>query len=73
VKTALKGNRFRDAEDIKKNETAELNVVLLEVFANCFQKLFKHFNKCIKVGEDCLSNDKTIFDFPVLFISFFSH
>jgi hypothetical protein len=39
VKTALKGKRFQDAEDIEKNVMAELNAVPLEVFADRFQKL----------------------------------
>jgi histone-lysine N-methyltransferase SETMAR len=50
VKTALKGKRFQEVEDIKKNVTAELNAVLFEAFANCFQKLFERCNKCIQVG-----------------------
>jgi hypothetical protein len=33
VKTAFKGKRFQDVEDIKKNVTAELNVIPLEAFA----------------------------------------
>jgi hypothetical protein len=40
MKTALKGKKFQDAEDIKKNVTAELNAVPMEAFADCFQKLF---------------------------------
>jgi hypothetical protein len=30
----------------------ELNAILLEALADCFQELFKHFNKCIQVGGD---------------------
>jgi hypothetical protein len=40
VKTALKEKRFQDVEHIKKNMMAELNVVFLEAFADCFLKLF---------------------------------
>jgi hypothetical protein len=47
VKTAIKGKRFQDVEDIKKNMTAELNAVPLEAFADCFQKHFERCNKCI--------------------------
>jgi hypothetical protein len=36
VKTSIKGKRFRDVEDIKKNETAKLNAVPLEAFADSF-------------------------------------
>jgi epoxyqueuosine reductase QueG len=52
VKTALKGKRFQDAEDIKKKVKAELNAVSLEAFAECFQNLFEGCNKCIQVGRD---------------------
>jgi hypothetical protein len=40
VKTTSKGKTFQDVADIKKNVTAELNAVLLEAFADCFQKTF---------------------------------
>jgi hypothetical protein len=40
VKTALKGKRFQDAEDINKNVMDELNSIPLEAFANRFKKLF---------------------------------
>jgi hypothetical protein len=50
VKTALKGKKFQDAEDIKKNLTAGLNAVILEAFIGCSQKLFERFNTCIQVG-----------------------
>jgi hypothetical protein len=52
VKTAFKGKKFQDAEDIKKNVTAEMNAVILEDFAGCFQKLFEGFNTCIQVAVD---------------------
>jgi hypothetical protein len=56
VKTALKGKRFIDVEDIKKNVMAELNTVPLEAFDNCFQELLKQCKKCIQVGRDCFEN-----------------
>jgi hypothetical protein len=46
VKTALKGKRFQE------NVMAELNAVPLETFADCFQKLFKRYNKRVQVGRD---------------------
>jgi hypothetical protein len=52
VKTALKGKRFQDVEDIKKNVTAELNAVPMEAFADCFQKRFGRCNKFIQIGGD---------------------
>jgi hypothetical protein len=36
VKTAYKGKRFQDVEDIKKNMVAKVNTVPLEAFAGCF-------------------------------------
>jgi hypothetical protein len=39
VKTGLKGKRFHDVEDIKKNVTVEMNPVPLEALADCSQKL----------------------------------
>jgi hypothetical protein len=72
VKPALKGMRFQDVEGIKENVTAELNAVLLEAFADCSQKLFERFNKCIQVdGEITFNRNKTIFYFLIYFI--FSH
>jgi transposase len=41
MKIALKGKRFQDVEDIKKNVTAKLNALLSETFSDCFQKRFK--------------------------------
>jgi hypothetical protein len=52
VKTALKGKRFQDVEDIKNSVTAELNALPLEAFADCFQKLFERCNRYIEVGGD---------------------
>jgi hypothetical protein len=40
VKTALKGKRFQEAEDIKKNLNAELNALPSEVFADFFSYIF---------------------------------
>jgi hypothetical protein len=37
----LKGKRFEDVKDIKKNMMAELKAVPLEAFAECLQKLIK--------------------------------
>jgi hypothetical protein len=52
VKTALKGKWFQNVEDIKKIVMAELNIVPLETAADCFQKLFKQYNKRVQVGGD---------------------
>jgi hypothetical protein len=37
---------------MKENMTTRLNAVPLEAFADCFQKHFKRFNKCIQVDGD---------------------
>jgi hypothetical protein len=52
VKTVLQENKFCDAEDIKKNVTAQLNAVPLEAFSDCLQKPFERFNTYNQVGED---------------------
>jgi hypothetical protein len=52
ARTAFKGKRFQDVEDVKKNVKAERNAVPLEAFAGCFQKLFERCNKCTQVGGD---------------------
>jgi hypothetical protein len=75
VTTALKEKRFQDAEDIKKNVTAELNGVRLEAFANCFQNpfTFKRFDTCNHAGGNNLNRNKTFFFyFLVFFIYFFA-
>jgi hypothetical protein len=41
VKTALKGKRFQDVEDIKKNVTAELNAVLWRPLLTVFKNVLK--------------------------------
>jgi hypothetical protein len=51
MKTALKGKRLLDDED-KENVTAELKDLLLEVYGDCFQKLFKQFITYIQTGGD---------------------
>jgi hypothetical protein len=50
VKTTLKGKSFQNVSDIKEYDVTGLNLVHLEAFADGFQKLFKLFNKYIKVG-----------------------
>jgi hypothetical protein len=51
MKTVLEGKKILDAED-KENVTAGLKALPLEVFGDCFQKLFKEFNTYIQVGGD---------------------
>jgi hypothetical protein len=55
VKTTLKGKRFEDVEDIKKNIMAKLNIVPLEAFA-----VFKNFDSTnvFKLVEITLNRNK---------------
>jgi hypothetical protein len=48
----MKGRDFRMFKTFRKNMTAEMKAVPLESFADCFQKLFRRFNKLIQVGGD---------------------
>jgi hypothetical protein len=52
VKTPSKERGFRILKTLRKNVTAELNVIHLEAFVDCFQKLFERSNKRIQVGGD---------------------
>jgi hypothetical protein len=73
VKTVLKGKRFQDVEDIKKNVTAELNAVPLEAFADCFQKLFGAATSILKWAEITLNRNKTNFYLLVFLIPLTHH
>jgi hypothetical protein len=53
VKTALKGENFQDAEDIKKNVIFGLIAFPLEAFADYFQTLSKRFSTHIQDDGDC--------------------
>jgi uncharacterized membrane protein YccF (DUF307 family) len=48
VKTALKGNRFQDVEDIKKNVTAELNAVIWRLLLTVFKNFLNDAAKVFK-------------------------
>jgi transposase len=48
VKSALKGNRFQDVEDIKKNVAAELNAVPLEALLTVFKSFLDDATNVIK-------------------------
>jgi hypothetical protein len=60
VNTALKGKRFRDAEDIKENVDgrAELNAVLLETV---FKKFLNDSTHVLKMAEMSLNRNKNNF------------
>jgi hypothetical protein len=68
VKTALKGKRFQDTEDIKENVTAELNAPPLEAFADCFQKFLNYSANVFNWAEVASNRNKIIFDFLFYFV-----
>jgi hypothetical protein len=41
--TTVKGRRFQDVEHIKKNATAELNALPLDMFSDAFMRTFRKF------------------------------
>jgi hypothetical protein len=67
AKTAFKGKKFQDIEDIKKNVKAELNAVSLEAFSDCFQSLFERFNSVFKWVEITFNINKKFFIFFYFF------
>jgi hypothetical protein len=67
-KTTLKGKRFHNAEDIKKNVTTKLNVVPLKTSDNCFQNFLNNPTHVFKYVEITLNRNKTIFYFLVFFL-----
>jgi hypothetical protein len=71
VKTALKEKRFQHVESIMENMTAELNAVPFEDFA-VFKNVLNDRRNTFKQAEVILNRNKTIFDFLVFFISFFT-
>lgn len=52
LKTVIKGTRFVDVEDIKKNVTSTLKSIPKEDFKSCFQNLYKRAQKCITADGD---------------------
>jgi transposase len=41
IKSSVKGRRFRDTEDIKRNVTKELLALHADEFENCFQQIYE--------------------------------
>jgi hypothetical protein len=67
LKTALKGKKFRNVQDIKKSVTAKLNAVLLEP-NDVFKSFLKHETNVFKHAETTFTTNKTIVaSFYVLF------
>lgn len=52
LKISLKGHRFQDIEDIKKNVTAQLRSISSEDYETCFQNLYSRAQKCVSAGGD---------------------
>jgi transaldolase len=46
LKTVLKGNRFEDIDEIKKNATSTLNTIPKDSFKICFQQWQDRWKKC---------------------------
>src|SRR5207248_5482435 len=54
---ALKGRRFDDVDDIKKNATEQLRRVEQKDFQNCFQQWQERWTKCIVSEGDYFEGD----------------
>src|SRR5213080_3141671 len=57
LKFALKGRRFDDVDDIKKNATEQLRRVEQKDFQNCFQQWQERWTKCIVSEGDYFEGD----------------
>ena len=47
VKTALRGRKFADVKDIRKNITVTINSVPLDTFNGCFVEFLERCYKCV--------------------------
>jgi hypothetical protein len=47
IKSALKGQRFQDIEDIQKNLMKALEAIPQQEYQKCFQQWQHHWAKCI--------------------------
>jgi hypothetical protein len=72
VKTGLKGKRFQDNENIKRNVTAELNAVFCRPLLTVFKIFLYDSTHVLKLAEITLSINKTVSEFLVFFISFYT-
>jgi hypothetical protein len=52
IKTALKGRRFQDTEDIQKNVMMALKAIPQQEFQKYFQQQQHHWVKCIAAQEE---------------------
>ncbi|BFZ04707.1 hypothetical protein BsWGS_07746 [Bradybaena similaris] len=51
LKLALKGQRFKDAENIITNATIQLKKESKNQFHECFQQLYARWQKCVAEGN----------------------
>jgi transposase len=52
IKSTLKGKRFKDTEDIKRNVTEELLELHGNEFKKCFQQFYERTQKCVTSQGD---------------------
>lgn len=57
LKSALKGQRFQDVEEIKANTATELKAITLEQFQRTFEKWQDRWNHCISSGGEYFEGD----------------
>lgn len=57
LKSALKGQRFQDVEEIKANTAKELKAITLEQFQRTFEKWQDRWNHCISSGGEYFEGD----------------
>jgi hypothetical protein len=55
LKTVLKGNRFEDVDEIKKNVTGTLNTIPKDSFKICFQQWQDRWEKCVTLTSRVFS------------------
>jgi transaldolase len=56
LKTVLKGNRFEDIDEIKKNATSTLNTIPKDSFKICFQQWQDCWKKCVSSQGEYFEN-----------------
>jgi hypothetical protein len=57
MKMPLKGNRFQDTEEIKRNAKMQLLAIPNSQFQKCFGQGKDHWNKCVVSEGDCTEGD----------------
>jgi transaldolase len=56
LKTVLKGNRFEDIDEIKKNATSTLNTIPKGSYKICFQQWQDRWKKCVNSQVEYFEN-----------------